>query len=294
MADIFLSYAREDLPRARQIAHALESIGWDVWWDRELRPGVDFREEIERQLNEVSCVLVLWSKASVASPFVRDEADHSVKRGVLVQALIEDVRPPFGFGQQNWANLSSWDNDVSSEDFEGLCAGVAHHVPRPRPGPIPQPPRPQPSLLLWFRRRWQWLAGGVAVVAVIATVALWPPTPGPTVPDGKIEQIEALVVESKSQEALLELSAAFQIDSNNARLIGLRQQLLTGARERVARARTEADSAKGTSGFAAAADLEEQANQLVASDPLKAIPLLWGAADSFVKVRTAGPIRRSG
>ena len=132
MADIFLSYAREDLPQARQIARALESTGWDVWWDRDLLPGVDFRAEIERQLNEVSCVIVLWSKTSVASSFVKDEADHSMKRGVLVQALIEDVRPPFGFGQQNWANLSNWNNDSASEDFKSLCAGVAHHVKRKR------------------------------------------------------------------------------------------------------------------------------------------------------------------
>ena len=33
MSDIFISYAREDRPRAAAIARALEAQGWSVWWD---------------------------------------------------------------------------------------------------------------------------------------------------------------------------------------------------------------------------------------------------------------------
>jgi hypothetical protein len=33
MSDIFISYAREDRPRAQQLAEALAGQGWDVWWD---------------------------------------------------------------------------------------------------------------------------------------------------------------------------------------------------------------------------------------------------------------------
>lgn len=40
MADVFLSYAREDLDIARQIAGALEREGWSVFWDRRTPPGV--------------------------------------------------------------------------------------------------------------------------------------------------------------------------------------------------------------------------------------------------------------
>ena len=208
MADIFLSYAREDLPRARQVARALESTGWDVWWDRELRPGVNFRDEIERQLNEAACVLVLWSKASIASSFVKDEADHSLRRGVLVQALIEDVRPPFGFGQQNWADLSQWDADTASEDFAALCDGVAHHTPRKGdtglPSPPPVPP-PHPPLTLWLRRWWGWLAGGAVTAAAIATLLIWLPTPTPDPPArpsaATLQEIQDFIAENRDPEA---------------------------------------------------------------------------------------------
>ena len=44
MADIFLSYAREDEERARVVAAGLESRGWSVFWDRRIPTGHDFGE----------------------------------------------------------------------------------------------------------------------------------------------------------------------------------------------------------------------------------------------------------
>jgi hypothetical protein len=42
MADVFLSYAREDRATASLIAGALTSRGWSVWWDRKIAPGHTF------------------------------------------------------------------------------------------------------------------------------------------------------------------------------------------------------------------------------------------------------------
>src|SRR3982751_5436276 len=74
LARVFLSYAREDERRARQIAGAIEKAGHEVWWDRDLASGTRYSEEIEQALKDAVAVVVLWSKASVTSPWVRDEA----------------------------------------------------------------------------------------------------------------------------------------------------------------------------------------------------------------------------
>jgi hypothetical protein len=71
MADVFISYSREDQARARAIADALEARGLSVWWDRHATPGVPFDEEIEAQLARSRCALVLWSAHSTASAWVR-------------------------------------------------------------------------------------------------------------------------------------------------------------------------------------------------------------------------------
>ena len=74
MSDIFVSYASADRDRARAVAQALTDQGWAVWWDRTIPPGRQFDEVIEEALDSARCVVVLWSKASVASQWVKTEA----------------------------------------------------------------------------------------------------------------------------------------------------------------------------------------------------------------------------
>jgi hypothetical protein len=71
MAHIFISYSREDQPRARQFAESLERAGFSVWWDQALHPGEAFDQVTERALDEAAAVVVLWSKTSVNSRWVR-------------------------------------------------------------------------------------------------------------------------------------------------------------------------------------------------------------------------------
>ena len=118
--DVFISYAAEDAEQAQKLAEAIEACGWRVWWDRTLVPGVDFREEIERQLGIVKCVVVLWSKQSIEAHFVLDEAGYAMERKVLVQVLIEGVAPPFGFRQQHYADLTKWNGEAEAAGFPRL------------------------------------------------------------------------------------------------------------------------------------------------------------------------------
>jgi hypothetical protein len=48
MTDIFVSYATQDRERVRQLVSKLEEQGWLVWWDREIKAGRSFENEIEK------------------------------------------------------------------------------------------------------------------------------------------------------------------------------------------------------------------------------------------------------
>ena len=96
--DIFLSYAREDRGVAASIAEQLEARGRTVWWDWNLIGGQDFRAEIRRNLEQARHVVVLWSRDSVGSHFVIDEARVAKEAGKLIPVSLGPVEPPLGFG----------------------------------------------------------------------------------------------------------------------------------------------------------------------------------------------------
>lgn len=125
MADIFISYAREDRASAERLANALEEQGWSVWWDPQIPAGKTFDDVIEQAIDTASCILVLWSKHSVKSRWVRTEATEGLDRGILVPVLIEDVRPPLAFRRIQAANLIEWDGLASHSAFKKLVSDIA-------------------------------------------------------------------------------------------------------------------------------------------------------------------------
>src|SRR5215831_3736234 len=125
MSDIFLSYAREDQPWAEMLARTLEDRGWSTFWDRTIPIGKTWRETIGRELDGARCVIVLWSKSSIESRWVQEEADDAQGRGVLVPILIENVQAPIGFRSIQAAHLENWDGTESTQTFRRLIADIA-------------------------------------------------------------------------------------------------------------------------------------------------------------------------
>lgn len=124
MADVFISYAREDRLAAQRVAETLKRHGWSVWWDPEIPPGKTWDELIERELASASCVVVLWSATSLAKAWVRTEAAEAMARGVLVPALIEAVVPPLAFRQIQAAPLMDWRGDLDHAGLQHLICSV--------------------------------------------------------------------------------------------------------------------------------------------------------------------------
>jgi adenylate cyclase len=124
MADVFISYAREDAETARRFAEAFESAGFSVWWDDALRSGEAFDESIERALREAKAVVVLWSTSSVISRWVRAEATQADRNHTLVPVMIEPCQRPIIFELTHTADLSRWRGDTEDKAWQGLAADV--------------------------------------------------------------------------------------------------------------------------------------------------------------------------
>ncbi len=120
MSYIFISYKREDRVVARKLADTLEQRGWSVWWDPKLRAGERFDDVIETALQSAKCVIVLWSRRSVRSHYVRDEANYALDGHKLVPVAIERVELPFRFRGLHTPQLLNWKGDTKSVEFGKL------------------------------------------------------------------------------------------------------------------------------------------------------------------------------
>ncbi|MGE0829725.1 MAG: toll/interleukin-1 receptor domain-containing protein [Hyphomonadaceae bacterium] len=117
MADVFISYAREDRARVEAVNQALRELELDVWIDARLTPGVSFREEIRREAEAAKAMIVCWTPDAAASAFVIDEATIGRDRGVLAPVFLAACAIPMGFGSLNTIDLCQWKGALDDPDW---------------------------------------------------------------------------------------------------------------------------------------------------------------------------------
>jgi uncharacterized membrane protein YhaH (DUF805 family) len=124
MADVFISYAREDHSRAEQVARALSAMGLECFWDTEIPPGQTWSDYIEAKLDAARAVVVLWSQHSTRSQWVREEARMGRDKSKLIPAVIDGSAPPLGFGEVQAADLTAWRGETNSPQWTRFADAV--------------------------------------------------------------------------------------------------------------------------------------------------------------------------
>ena len=192
MSDIFISYNNKDKDKAKLFATILTQQGWSVFWDKNIPPGKTFDDYIGEQLDAAKCIIVLWSKNSVSSDWVKEEAQRGAARKVFVPIFIEQVAPPLGFGRIEAAELIAWDGNTDEVEFQNLLHAItllipeSGHTQKPSPpAPIPEaksPAKPDkgpiPSVAHDSKRANRktlllWLAGFAILVALTVAFFIW-------------------------------------------------------------------------------------------------------------------------
>jgi TolB-like protein len=128
LADIFLSYSRDDLPIARRFAEGLEREGFSVWWDQTINPGDAYDRVTEKALQDAKAVVVLWSKKSVESHWVRAEATQAHSNGTLVPVMIENCKRPIMFELTQTAELAHWKGNPEDAAWQSYVAGLRRFI----------------------------------------------------------------------------------------------------------------------------------------------------------------------
>lgn len=183
MPDVFLSYSRDDQVTARRFAEGLGRAGFTVWWDQSLNPGEAFDQVTEKALEEARAVVVLWSKSSVASRWVRAEATQANADGRLIPVMIEACKRPIMFELTHTVDLSAWSGDPADPSWQSFIAGlhrltgkVAAVAGAASATEVSSALSREPAAARPVPRRWSpafLAAGAVALLALVASGAWW-------------------------------------------------------------------------------------------------------------------------
>jgi hypothetical protein len=95
-----------------------------------LHAGESFDEVIEAQLRSAKAVVVLWSKRSVASRWVRAEATIADRMNKLAPVLIEPCDRPIIFELLHTTDLTEWSGDREDPVWQRFLADLRHTAAR--------------------------------------------------------------------------------------------------------------------------------------------------------------------
>ena len=163
---IFLSYAHGDQAQAQRLTAALQRLGYTVWWDALIEGGTRYAKSIDAALAAAGAVIVLWSRNSVESDWVRDEAAQGRDRHRLVPLSLDGTQPPLGFRQIQVIDLSGWRGRIDAPQMTALRRAIDAATGQPvQAANAKLPPV--------TRRRAMAATAAVAAAATGASVVAW-------------------------------------------------------------------------------------------------------------------------
>jgi TIR domain len=131
MADVFISYSREDRERIAPIVAALTALRVGAWHDARLEAGGAFSEDIQRELHVCRAQIVCWSPAAITSQWVLGEAEIGRQRGVVLPVLLAPCAPPPPFNMMHAEDLSDFSGQFDHAGWAKLLMTLGAKISRP-------------------------------------------------------------------------------------------------------------------------------------------------------------------
>jgi hypothetical protein len=180
MANVFLSYSSEDKTLISRFAEQLREQGFTVWWDREIPVGESYADVLERQIKNSDCVVVIWTKRSIQSQWVKNEATIAERLKKLVPVMLEEVDLPIAFMHVETALLFQDAIKNQTTEHELFYQAIQRCIQQNRKtgtkpeGPAPRPPAPPASYAAPVSRNRKTLWYVIAAIALIGLlILLW-------------------------------------------------------------------------------------------------------------------------
>jgi hypothetical protein len=130
MADIFISYKREDRARVEILIALLSDLELDVWFDDGIAVRDEWEKRINAELEAARAVLVCWTFAAISSEWVTREADYGLAHSKLTQVKLLPCAPLERFTRHQAADLTDWDGAGNNAEAQKMLAALEPLVGR--------------------------------------------------------------------------------------------------------------------------------------------------------------------
>lgn len=160
--NVFMSYSRQEVGFVDELAHRLENEGFKVWLDyRSLVPGTPWAEQIHRGVDDSEVILLVVSKASIASKYVEFEWQRVIEKEEkrIILLIFEAVDLPKVLEKYEWV-------DFRGKYEEGFAELVRQlRAPEQEEHPVPEVGFKVPSIV--------WRAFWLSVITVLLSIPTW-------------------------------------------------------------------------------------------------------------------------
>lgn len=126
--DVFISYSRENRIQAEKFRKFLEDEGWTVWLDEQIPVGSTWSIQLEKALDIVNGIIVLWTKQACKSQWVQKEADYALDQNKLFGIKLDDCIIPARFSKIEAAILEGWQEKMDHPEWINFLKSLAGRV----------------------------------------------------------------------------------------------------------------------------------------------------------------------
>jgi len=152
---LFITYDHENVASIRQLVEILTAGGHEAWFDQQLLPGQDWKQELERSIAACQAYVYALTRTSVGSEWCQWEFATAVRlrKGVIPVLLEKEVAAPAALQPFQYADLSDGTTPIA---VAKLMAGLVamQQVPVAEAPAAPADPQGVPSRAWEHARHW--------------------------------------------------------------------------------------------------------------------------------------------
>jgi hypothetical protein len=168
---LFVSYSHQQFYFAESLALYLQKHSVNVWFDvHRLTPGSDWQQELRTGVDECAGLVLVASRAALASPYVRVEWESALAAHKPVYVvLFEAVSLPRELREQALIDCRSQFERKVALLAQVIRSSTPHRDRRPWPNPLRLPTRLPAGLWLILVTLWSYALSGLALLLLLVS-----------------------------------------------------------------------------------------------------------------------------